>query len=104
MELDIKRERITDSVSKRRAVGKDLGGPKDAIYRPPYKECSQADRVWPASQAGRAGFGNVQGYVVPPRGSFVAASKAAKLTVVPEDALRFLSGGMSFPELNAHQP
>ncbi|MDO5753194.1 recombinase family protein [Arthrobacter sp.] len=26
MELDIKRERITDSVSKRRAVGKDLGG------------------------------------------------------------------------------
>jgi DNA invertase Pin-like site-specific DNA recombinase len=26
MELDIKRERITDSVSKRRAAGKDLGG------------------------------------------------------------------------------
>lgn len=28
MELDIKRERITDSVSKRRAAGKDLGGRK----------------------------------------------------------------------------
>src|SRR5699024_4269741 len=26
MELDIKRERITDSVAKRRAAGKDLGG------------------------------------------------------------------------------
>ena len=26
MELDIKRERITDSISKRRAAGKDLGG------------------------------------------------------------------------------
>src|SRR5450830_1227670 len=28
MELEIKRERITDSVSKRRAAGKDLGGRK----------------------------------------------------------------------------
>ena len=28
MELDIKRERITDSVNKRRAAGKDLGGRK----------------------------------------------------------------------------
>ena len=26
MELEIKRERITDSVAKRRAAGKDLGG------------------------------------------------------------------------------
>ena len=26
MELEIKRERITDSVAKRRATGKDLGG------------------------------------------------------------------------------
>lgn len=29
MELEIKRERISDSVSKRRAAGKDLGGRKD---------------------------------------------------------------------------
>lgn len=28
MELEIKRERIADSVSKRRAAGKDLGGRK----------------------------------------------------------------------------
>jgi DNA invertase Pin-like site-specific DNA recombinase len=28
MELEIKRERISDSVSKRRAAGKDLGGRK----------------------------------------------------------------------------
>ena len=28
MELEIKRERITDSVSKRRAAGKNLGGRK----------------------------------------------------------------------------
>lgn len=29
MELEIKRERITDSVSKRRAAGKDLGGRRE---------------------------------------------------------------------------
>lgn len=28
MELEIKRERINESVSKRRAAGKDLGGPR----------------------------------------------------------------------------
>jgi DNA invertase Pin-like site-specific DNA recombinase len=31
MELDIKRERISDSVSKRRAAGKDLGGRRPAF-------------------------------------------------------------------------
>lgn len=31
MELDIKRERINDSVSKRRAAGKDLGGRKPQV-------------------------------------------------------------------------
>ncbi|MCT9868744.1 recombinase family protein [Paenarthrobacter aurescens] len=31
MELEIKRERITDSVSKRRAAGKDLGGRKQTF-------------------------------------------------------------------------
>lgn len=31
MELDIKRERITDSVAKRRAAGKDLGGRRRAF-------------------------------------------------------------------------
>jgi DNA invertase Pin-like site-specific DNA recombinase len=31
MELDIKRERITDSISKRRAVGKDLGGRRNTF-------------------------------------------------------------------------
>lgn len=31
MELDIKRERITDSVTKRRAAGKDLGGRREAF-------------------------------------------------------------------------
>jgi DNA invertase Pin-like site-specific DNA recombinase len=30
MELEIKRARITDSVSKRRAAGKDLGGRRQA--------------------------------------------------------------------------
>lgn len=29
MELEIKRERITDSVSKRRAAGRDLGGRRE---------------------------------------------------------------------------
>src|SRR5690625_4014538 len=33
MELDIKRERITDSVAKRRAAGKDLGGRRRALDR-----------------------------------------------------------------------
>lgn len=33
MELDIKRERITDSVSKRRAAGRDLGGPREKFTR-----------------------------------------------------------------------
>lgn len=31
MELDIKRERINDSVTKRRAAGKDLGGRRRTI-------------------------------------------------------------------------
>ncbi len=31
MELDVKRERITDSVSKRRAAGKDLGGRRNTF-------------------------------------------------------------------------
>src|SRR5699024_4332704 len=31
MELDIKRERINDSVAKRRAAGKDLGGRRPAF-------------------------------------------------------------------------
>jgi DNA invertase Pin-like site-specific DNA recombinase len=31
MELDIKGERITDSVSKRRAAGKDLGGRRNTF-------------------------------------------------------------------------
>lgn len=31
MELDIKRERITDSISKRRAAGKDLGGRRNTF-------------------------------------------------------------------------
>jgi DNA invertase Pin-like site-specific DNA recombinase len=31
MELDIERERITDSVSKRRAAGKDLGGRRNTF-------------------------------------------------------------------------
>jgi DNA invertase Pin-like site-specific DNA recombinase len=31
MELEIKRERITDSVSKRRATGKDLGGRRPTL-------------------------------------------------------------------------
>ena len=31
MELEIKRERITDSVAKRRAAGKDLGGPRQTF-------------------------------------------------------------------------
>lgn len=31
MELEIKRERVVDSVSKRRAAGKDLGGRRQSI-------------------------------------------------------------------------
>jgi DNA invertase Pin-like site-specific DNA recombinase len=33
-ELEIKRERITDSVAKRRAVGPDLGGRRQATTEP----------------------------------------------------------------------
>jgi DNA invertase Pin-like site-specific DNA recombinase len=46
MELDIKRERVTDSVSKRRAAGKDLGG-----RRQQYTD-SQLRMAWKAVEAG----------------------------------------------------
>jgi DNA invertase Pin-like site-specific DNA recombinase len=34
MELEIERERITDSVAERRAAGKDLGGRRPAFTTP----------------------------------------------------------------------
>ena len=48
MELDIKRERITDSVSKRRAAGKDLGG------RRPQFTNSQIDNARRLIDAGQS--------------------------------------------------
>jgi DNA invertase Pin-like site-specific DNA recombinase len=35
MELEIKRERISDSVTKHRAAGKDLGGRRQQFARKP---------------------------------------------------------------------
>jgi DNA invertase Pin-like site-specific DNA recombinase len=41
MELEIKRERITDSVTKRRAAGKDLGGTTSGIHgQPDSQRCA----------------------------------------------------------------
>jgi hypothetical protein len=41
MELDIKRERVTDSVAKRRAAGQDLGG-KGPTLSGPTRACCHA--------------------------------------------------------------
>lgn len=46
MELEIKRERITDSVAKRRAAGKDLGGRRQV-----YSD-SQLRMAWKAIESG----------------------------------------------------
>ena len=48
MELEIKRERINDSVSKRRAAGRDLGMSRATLYR----RIGELDaRQWITSQA-----------------------------------------------------
>ena len=48
MELEIKRERITDSVSKRRAAGKNLGGRKMQVTP---SQIQNAQRLIDASQS-----------------------------------------------------
>jgi DNA invertase Pin-like site-specific DNA recombinase len=54
MELEIKRERITDSVSKRRAAGKDLGGRKDKFTDSQIKSAARLiESGQPAAQVAR---------------------------------------------------
>jgi DNA invertase Pin-like site-specific DNA recombinase len=54
MELEIKRERITDSVSKRRAAGKDLGGRRQAFTDSQVKNAIRLiDAGEPAAQVAR---------------------------------------------------
>lgn len=54
MELEIKRERITDSVSKRRAAGKDLGGRKEKFTdRQIRNAASLIESGEPAAQVAR---------------------------------------------------
>ncbi|MCB5293399.1 DNA-invertase hin [Arthrobacter sp. SO3] len=49
MELEIQRERITDSVSKRRAAGRDLGGRRERFTD---SQIENARRLIDAGQAG----------------------------------------------------
>jgi DNA invertase Pin-like site-specific DNA recombinase len=54
MELEIKRERITDSVSKRRAAGKDLGGRRQVFTDSQVKNAARLiDAGEPAAQVAR---------------------------------------------------
>ncbi|KRE79910.1 recombinase family protein [Arthrobacter sp. Soil763] len=54
MELEIKRERITDSVSKRRAAGKDLGGRKAQFTDSQIKNAARLiESGEPAAQVAR---------------------------------------------------
>jgi len=54
MELQIKRERITDSVSKRRAAGKDLGGRRQAFTASQIANAARLiDAGEPATQVAR---------------------------------------------------
>ncbi|PPF66638.1 resolvase [Clavibacter michiganensis] len=54
MELEIKRERITDSVSKRRAAGKDLGGRRQAFTDSQVRNAVRLiDAGEPAAQVAR---------------------------------------------------
>lgn len=54
MELEIKRERITDSVSKRRAAGKDLGGRKEKFKDSQIKNAARLIQSGePAAQVAR---------------------------------------------------
>lgn len=54
MELEIKRERITDSVSKRRAAGKDLGGRKAQFTNSQIKNAARlVESGQPAAQVAR---------------------------------------------------
>jgi DNA invertase Pin-like site-specific DNA recombinase len=54
IELEIKRERITDSVSKRRAAGRDLGGRRQAFTDSQVKDAARLiDAGKPAAQVAR---------------------------------------------------
>ena len=54
MELEIKRERVVDSVSKRRAAGKDLGGRRQSISDSQVRNALRlVDGGEPASQVAR---------------------------------------------------
>ena len=65
MELEIKRERITDSVAKRRAAGKDLGGAPADLHRLADPKCLAVDRVRGAGHPGRSRPGDVPGHPLP---------------------------------------
>lgn len=54
MELEIKRERVRDSVNKRRAAGKDLGGRRQRITDSQIRSAMQlVDAGEPAAQVAR---------------------------------------------------
>jgi DNA invertase Pin-like site-specific DNA recombinase len=54
MELEIKRERISDSVSKRRAAGKDLGGRRQTFADSQVKSAARLiDAGEPAAHVAR---------------------------------------------------
>jgi DNA invertase Pin-like site-specific DNA recombinase len=54
MELEIKRERVGDSVSKRRAAGKDLGGRRQSISDSQVRSAARlVEAGEPASQVAR---------------------------------------------------
>ena len=67
MELEIERERITDSVSKRRAAGRDLGGRRERFTDSQIK-CPPPDRGRPAGHPGFPGPRHVPGDPVPTHG------------------------------------
>jgi DNA invertase Pin-like site-specific DNA recombinase len=65
LELEIKRERIVDSVSKRREAGKDLGGRRQTISDSQIRNALQlVDAGQPGSTGARPR--NVTCYVLPP--------------------------------------
>ncbi|REE03232.1 regulatory Fis family protein [Citricoccus muralis] len=54
MELEIKRERITDSVTKRRAVGQDLGGRRQTFTHSQIRSAAHLiESCQPAAQVAR---------------------------------------------------
>ncbi|TFC87682.1 recombinase family protein [Cryobacterium sp. TMT4-31] len=77
MELDIKKERINDSVSKRRAAGRDLGGRSQRFTESQIRSAKHLiEAGQPAAQVARDSLGS--GEPSPPSspGRYVSASSA----------------------------